>query len=50
MSQNAASTASQLVVIVTRKDLWRKRAKQNVQLLKDQFQNHPKKIKELRLD
>ena len=48
MSQNAASTASQLVVIVTRKDLWGKRAKQNVQFLKDQFQNHPKKNKRIK--
>ena len=48
MSQNAASTASQLVVIVTRKDLWGKRAKQNVQFLRDQFQNHPKKNKRIK--
>ena len=30
MSQNAATTANQLVVIVTRKDTWRKKAKANI--------------------
>lgn len=32
-NQNAAKTAQQLVVIVTRKDLWRKRAKANIKFL-----------------
>ncbi|MFP4845408.1 nitroreductase family protein [Winogradskyella sp. PE311] len=32
-NQSAAKTAQQLVVIVTRKDLWRKRAKANVEFL-----------------
>ncbi|SDS01748.1 Nitroreductase [Formosa sp. Hel1_31_208] len=32
-NQNAAKTAQQLVVVVTRKDLWRKRAKANVAFL-----------------
>ena len=32
-NQNAAKTAQQLVVVVTRKDLWRKRAKANIQFL-----------------
>ncbi|WP_411767766.1 nitroreductase family protein [Winogradskyella sp. A3E31] len=32
--QNAAKTAQQLVVIVTRKDLWRQRAKANIEFLK----------------
>ncbi|MDT0559214.1 nitroreductase family protein [Ichthyenterobacterium sp. W332] len=32
-NQNAAKTAQQLVVIVTRKDLWRKRAKSNITFL-----------------
>jgi nitroreductase len=36
MNQNAAKTASQLVVIVTRKDLWRKRAKANIDFLNNQ--------------
>ncbi|WP_044403364.1 nitroreductase family protein [Lacinutrix sp. Hel_I_90] len=31
--QNAAKTAKQLVVVVTRKDLWRKRAKANISFL-----------------
>jgi len=48
LNQNAASTASQLVVIVVRKDLWNKRAKQNVQFLKNQFKNHPKKNKRIK--
>ena len=48
LNQNAASTASQLVVIVVRKDLWNKRAKQNVQFLKNQFKNHPKKHKRIK--
>jgi len=33
--QNAAKTAQQVVVIVTRKDLWRKRAKANIDFLND---------------
>ncbi|MFD0797452.1 nitroreductase family protein [Maribacter chungangensis] len=37
LGQNAAKTAQQLVVIVTRKDLWRKRAKANVDFLKSQY-------------
>ena len=32
-NQNAAKTAQQLVVVVTRKDLWRKRAKANIAFL-----------------
>jgi nitroreductase len=32
-NQNAAKTAQQLVVIVTRKDLWRQRAKANIEFL-----------------
>ncbi|MEM5565511.1 nitroreductase family protein [Psychroserpens sp. AS72] len=33
LNQNAAKTAQQLVVIVTRKDLWRKRAQANIEFL-----------------
>ncbi|MBV7269932.1 nitroreductase family protein [Winogradskyella luteola] len=33
LDQNAAKTAQQLVVVVTRKDLWRKRAKANIEFL-----------------
>ena len=35
--QNAAKTAQQLVVFVTRKDLWRKRAKSNVDFIHASF-------------
>ena len=35
--QNAAKTAQQLVVVVTRKDLWRKRAKANIDFLNNAF-------------
>jgi nitroreductase len=37
LGQNAAKTAQQLIVIVTRKDLWQKRAKANVAFLKSQY-------------
>lgn len=37
LSQNAAKTAQQMVVIVSRKDLWRKRAKANINYLKAQY-------------
>jgi nitroreductase len=33
LNQNAAKTAQQLVVVVARKDLWRKRAKANIEFL-----------------
>lgn len=33
LDQNAAKTAQQMVVVVTRKDLWRKRAKANIDFL-----------------
>ncbi len=36
-NQNAAKTAQQLVVVVTRKDLWRKRAKANIDFLNKAF-------------
>lgn len=36
-NQNAAKTAQQLVVVVTRKDLWRKRAKANINFLNKAF-------------
>jgi nitroreductase len=35
--QNAAKTAKQLVVFVTRKDLWRKRAQSNVDFIHASF-------------
>ena len=36
-NQNAAKTAKQLVVFVTRKDLWRKRAKANLKMIDENF-------------
>lgn len=39
--QNAAKTAQQLVIVVTRKDLWRKRVKSNIEYLKVQYGNKP---------
>lgn len=36
-NQNAAKTAQQLVVVVTRKDLWKSRSKANLQFLDDSF-------------
>jgi nitroreductase len=41
-NQNAAITAQQLVVFVTRKDLWRKRAKANLEMLDKVFPPKPK--------
>jgi nitroreductase len=43
LDQNAAKTAKQLVVVVVRKDLWRKRIKANLNFLEKAFGN---KIKE----
>ncbi|UJH67489.1 nitroreductase family protein [Allomuricauda sp. SCSIO 65647] len=39
--QPAAKTAKQLLVVVTRKDLWPKRAKANIAFLKSAFGNKP---------
>jgi nitroreductase len=39
--QNGAKTAQQLVIIVARKDLWRKRVKSNIAFLKSQYGNKP---------
>jgi len=36
-NQNAAKTAQQLIVVVTRKDLWRKRAQANIDFLSKAF-------------
>ncbi|UCE93156.1 MAG: nitroreductase family protein [Flavobacteriaceae bacterium] len=41
-NQNAAKTAQQMVVIVVRKDLWKKRVKTHVSYLKNVFGNIPK--------
>ena len=37
LNQNAAKTAQQLLVVVVRKDLWSKRAKQNLEFASNQF-------------
>ena len=42
MSQPAASTANQLVAVVTRKDKWRGRAKANISFLEKAFGKKPK--------
>ena len=39
--QLAAKTAQQMVVVVARKDLWRKRAQSNIDFLKSKFGNKP---------
>ena len=41
LDQNAAKTAKHLVVFVSRKDLWRKRAKANILFLKESFGEKP---------
>ncbi|WP_435622548.1 nitroreductase family protein [Flagellimonas sp.] len=43
LNQNAAKTAQQMVVVVSRKDLWRKRAKSNISFLKNAYGNKPEK-------
>jgi len=48
-NQNAAKTAQQLVVFVTRKDLWRKRAKANLAFMDASFgKNNPKETQSSR--
>jgi nitroreductase len=42
LNQNAAKTAKQLVVVVVRKDLWRKRAKANIGFYEKLFGKKPK--------
>ena len=37
MNQSAAKTASQIVVVITRKDLWKKRSKENIEFLNTQY-------------
>lgn len=39
--QGAAKTAQQMVVVVARKDLWRKRVQSNIAFLKSQYGNKP---------
>jgi len=46
MGQKAASTARELVVVVTRRDLWKSRAKANEAYIRDFNKNaEPKKLK-----
>lgn len=40
-NQGAARTAQQTVVVVTRKDLWKKRARSNIAFLKSQYGDKP---------
>ncbi|UII81904.1 nitroreductase family protein [Flagellimonas sp. CMM7] len=42
LGQNAAKTAQQMIVVVTRKDLWRKRAKANLDFLELAYEKKPK--------
>ncbi len=41
LDQNAAKTAKQMVVVVARKDLWKKRSKANIAFLKETMANKP---------
>lgn len=55
LDQNAAMTAQQLVVVATRKDLWRQRAKANIDFLnqtydKPDLSNRERKRKKMALD
>ncbi len=47
-NQNAAKTAQQLVVVVTRKDLWRKRAKANLDFLNKVYNKEDLNEKDLK--
>ena len=40
-NQNAAKTTQQILVVVTRKDLWRKREQSNINFLKNQYGDKP---------
>ena len=42
LGQNAAKYAKEIVVVVARKDLWKKRAKSNIDFLKSTLNNKPK--------
>jgi nitroreductase len=50
LNQSAAKTAQEMVVFVTRKDLWPKRAKWNVERIKDQIKGEPSKMEKGGLD
>lgn len=50
LDQSAAKTAKQLVVFVTRADLWKKRAKWNLDRVKEGIQGEPNKLQKRGLD
>nr|WP_315142766.1 nitroreductase family protein [uncultured Flavobacterium sp.] len=41
--QNAAKTAQQIVIVIARKDLWKKRVQSNIAYLKNQYGDKPAK-------
>lgn len=49
LGQNAAKTAKQMVVFVTRRDLWKKRAAWNLKLIQDQVKGEPNKMQAMGL-
>ncbi len=50
LGQSAAKTAKQIVVFVTRADLWKKRAKWNLDRVKEGIQGEPNKLQKRGLD
>jgi len=50
LGQSAAKTAKQIVVFVTRADLWEKRAKWNLDRVKEGIQGEPNKLQKRGLD
>jgi len=50
LGQSAAKTAKQLVVFVTRADLWKKRAKWNLDRVKEGIKGEPNKLQKRGLD
>lgn len=50
LGQSAAKTAKQIVVFVTRKDLWPQRAKWNYDRLKNAIKGEPNKLEKRGLD
>jgi len=49
LGQQAAKTARQMVVFVTRKDKWRERAKWNLDRIKDTIKGEPTKVQKMAL-
>lgn len=47
-NQNAAKTAQQLVIFVTRKDLWRKRTKANINHINNTYKNKQRSTKDIK--